>query len=161
MVSCDITYSEINAVRQVVTDTTARTLGMLSVIDETADGFTWLAQNLRTTTDWIEKKVQQIKSCESISPIDPNDTFCNSLGLSQEITDSFYRRLIRSRDKSRSPTNLERSEGVVAAISAALTQVADFHNATSNLRSAIIAHDADLDSASGKRIPVLKISLQQ
>ena len=159
--SCEITHSELKAVRQVITDTTARTLGMLSVIDETVDGFTWLAQNLRTTTDWIEKKVQQIKSCESILLIDPNDTFCNSLGLSQEITDSFYRRLIRRRDRSKFATNPERSEGIVTAISAALTQVADFHNATSNFRSAIIEHDADLDSASGKRIPVLKISLQQ
>ena len=161
MVSSEITYSELTAVREIVTDTTARTLGMFSVIDETDDGFTWLAQILRTTTVWIEKKVQQIKSCESISLIDPNDTFCASLGLSQEITSSFYQRLIRSRDKSRSPTNLERNEDIVAALSEALRQVADFHNATSNLRSAIMDHDADLDAASGKRIPVLKISLQR
>ena len=144
-----------------ITDTTARTLGMFSLIDETADGFNWLAQNLKTTTDWIEKKVEQIKSCESVSLIDPNDTFCESLGLSQEITNNFYRRLIRRRDRTKSTTNLERSAGIVEAISAALTQVADFYNATSNLRSAIIDHDADLDSSSGNPLSQIKISLKK
>ena len=158
--TCEITHSELKAVRQVITDTTARTFGMLSVIDETADSFVWLSENLRATTDWIEKKVRQIKSCESTSLIDPNNNFCTSLGLSQEKTSSFYRRLIRSREKPRFAINLERSKDMVSALSIALTQVADFYNATSNLRSAIIEHDADLDSASGKRVLGLKIPLQ-
>lgn len=150
--TCKVSYSELKAVRQVVSDTSARTFEILSEIDETVGGSVWLAQSLSATTVWIEKNTKRIKLCGCTMSIDSDNTCSESLGFSQEITNSFYRRLIRSRDKSKWANNND----VLAALSEALSQLADFHNAISDLRWAIMEHDANLDPASDKHITSLK-----
>ena len=149
---CKVSYSELKVVRQIVADTSARTFELFSEIDDTVGGSVWLAQNLRATTLWIEKNTKRIKSCDCTVCIDSDNTCSENLGFSQEIANSFYRRLIRSRDKSKWANN----DDVVAALSEALTQLADFHNAISDLRWAIMAHDANLEPASNNHISALK-----
>lgn len=150
--TCKVSYSELKAVRQVVSDTSTRTFELISEIDDTVDGPVWLAQTLKATTVWIIKKIQRIKLCDCTVRIDSDDSFSETLGFSQEIANSFYRRLTRSRDRSKWAND----DDVVAALSEALTQLADFHNAINDFRWALMEHDANLNPASDKHIPALK-----
>ena len=150
--TCKVSYSELKAVRQVVSDTSARTFELIAEIDDTVDGPIWLAQTSKATTVWIKKKIQRIKLCDCTVRIDSDDSFSETLGFAQEIANSFYRRLTRSRDRSKWANNVD----VAAALSEALTQLADFHNAISDLRWAIMEHDANLEPVSNKHISALK-----
>lgn len=142
-----VSQSELRAIRQLVTDTATRSLDTVAAIGETTDGSIWLAQCLRAATEWIEKEIQRINLCKPTTPIDSDDTFCVSLASSQILSDSYYRKLIRSRDRISLATNQDRDENLIKSISEAITQLAGFHSAVNELRWAVIQHDAHLEPA--------------
>jgi hypothetical protein len=142
-----ISHSELKAIRQLVTDTATRSLDTVAMIDETTNGSLWLAQCLKAATEWIEKEIQRINLCKPTTLIDPDDTFCVSLAYSQVLSNSYYRKLIRSRDRISLATNQDRDESLIKSISEAITQLSGFHNAVNELRWAVIQHDTCLQPA--------------
>lgn len=150
--TCKVSPPEVKAARQIVSDTSGRLFELFSEIDDTVGGSVWLARILRANTEWIEGMTVRIKTCDCNRSIDADNSCVESLGFSQEIANSFYRRLIRCRDKSKGANN----DDLAKAISESLKQLADFHNAIYDLRWAVMGHDANSDPAFEQNNAALK-----
>lgn len=143
---------EVRLVCEASTESSQRSLTYLRAVNMTIDALVWTEKQAGSTTAFIEKVTNSIKSCDRTRKIDPDNLVTSAVLTSEETSISLYNILVVKRGYALAATELdgENKEAIVEAYNNATAAVADLHNAFADLRWAIGEHDADLEEPSGK-----------
>lgn len=140
------TRYQIELIQRSAYETTARSLDVLNLIDQTIDALSWIAERANADAKFLHLETEKIHAAAPNAPIDQDDSLCPMMEAVQASAGHSYRLFTAKRNAA---LELLPEDGVVEAYTAAIEGLGALHDALDDLRWAVMTHDSELDAASG------------
>ena len=129
---------------------TSRDIGLLGAIESTLDALSLSENEIKGLANFAEEASERIAGLTPQKQIDPEGKIVDLLEKAQERVHEYYLALIIKRNSAIADTRLCEEDGIVEAYKEIISTAADLHNGLNSLRWAIMEHDADLDTPTGR-----------
>ena len=143
------TRYQIELIQRSAYETTARSLDVLNLIDQTIDALSWIAERANADAKFLHLETEKIHAAAPNAPIDQDDSLCPMLEAVQASAGHSYRLFTAKRNAALAAPELLPEDGVVEAYTAAIEGLGALHDALDDLRWAVMTHDSELDAVSG------------
>ncbi|MFZ4539493.1 hypothetical protein [Propionivibrio sp.] len=143
------TRYQIELIQRSAYETTARSIDVLNLIEQTIDMVTWIAERAGADAKLLHLETEKIQSAHPCTPIDPDDLVCPMLEAVQYSAENAYKLFVAKRNAALGSPDLLPDDGVVEAYTAAINNLGDLHDALDSLRWAVMTHDSEIDTVSG------------
>lgn len=141
MTRLDIERTELQAFTASVQHDTARSLDLLRNIESTLAWLDRLTKQAEADAEFAEKANLALGKLTGV--MDPDGSLQANLEEAQEEVHALYTLLIEKRKAGREDRQLTEEDGIEGAYTAAISAVADLHNAINTMRWNIGEHDID------------------
>jgi hypothetical protein len=141
---------KIDLIHRSASDTAARSLEVLEAIDQTIDSLRWLSDRADADTTFLEREIETLRAATPTTSLDPDGVRCNALENVGESVERVCRQFIEKRTAAIKAPELSPYDGVSDAYTETINSLADLHDALNDLRWAVMLHDGQLDTPSGK-----------
>lgn len=125
-----------------------RTIALLNDIEATVDALNGFSKHLTIDLDTGIRFLSLVLSCEF--PIDPQGKVRASIEKSQSTLAHLYRALGKNKVSAENDNRICEDDGVVDAFAQAMETVTALYDTMEDLRSTILEHDLNFESAAGE-----------
>ena len=146
------TPEEVQFFCESISDETTKNLDTLRSIETTVFWLSVIQKHANANFGLAIKVAEALKICGRVAPIDVEDKLSGTIETVESRLNDIYNLLISMRDTDLEAAELDGPDKVliVDEYTSAITAVADLHNAMTDLRWAVMEHDADLEKDTGK-----------
>lgn len=146
------TPEEVRVFCESVSAETTKSLDVLKAIETTVFWLSFIQDKASVDFRLATKATEAIKACDYAELIDAEGKLSGLIETTEIVLNDLYNTLISKRAAARKTAALdgEDKELIVDEYTSAIATVADLHNAMTDLRWAVMEHDADLEKDTGK-----------
>lgn len=146
------TPEEVRVFCESISAETTKNLGVLKAIETTVFWLSVIQDKANAEFGLAAKAAEAIKTCDYEKPIDTEGKLAGIIEDTEAGLNDLYNKLISKRQAARKAAELdgEDKELIVDEYTSAIAAIADLHNAMTDLRWAVMEHDADLEKDTGK-----------
>lgn len=146
------TPEEVRSFCESVSAETTKSLDVLKAIETTVFWLSLIQDKAGADFRLAAKVTEAIKACDYADPIDAEGKLAALIEATALVLNDLYNALISKREAARKAAELdgEDKELIVDEYTSAIAAVADLHNTMTDLRWAVMEHDADLEKDTGK-----------
>jgi hypothetical protein len=140
---------KIDLMHRSASETAARSLDVLSAIDQTIDSLRWLSDRADADATFLEREIETLRTATPVTYLDPTGSRGQSLDDVRGTIEQVCKQFIDKRNAAITAPELSPDDGVVDAYTETINSLADLHDALNDLRWAVMLHDGQLDTPSG------------